>query len=159
MDQGMPGPTDEHRRLHAMVGAWVGEETLYPSPWDPAGGPATGRISARLGIDGFFVISDYVEERGGREVFRGHGVYGWDRRRRAFTMYWFDSGGDGPAGPARGRFEGDTLTFERAGDDGAVSRYVYQFEADGRYTFTIRSSADGGATWKTFMEARYLRQG
>ena len=66
----MPKPTEEHRRLHAFLGEWEGEEKLSPSPWGP-GGTARGRSTCRLDLDGFFVIQDYVEEKDGRVSYRG----------------------------------------------------------------------------------------
>jgi hypothetical protein len=53
----MPKPTEEHRRLHAFLGEWEGEEKLSPSPWGP-GATALGRSTCRLDLDGFFVIQD-----------------------------------------------------------------------------------------------------
>ncbi len=65
----MPKPTEAHRRLHAFLGEWEGEEKLSPSPWGP-GGTAHGRSICRLDLDGFFVIQDYVEEKDGRTSYR-----------------------------------------------------------------------------------------
>src|SRR5215831_3482400 len=97
----MPKPTDEHLRLQKLVGEWEGTETLSPSPWGP-GGKATGRSSIRSDLDGFFVIQDYVEEKDGRVVFRGHGVFGWDAGDKKYIWYWVDSMGSVPAAPSRG---------------------------------------------------------
>src|SRR5262245_18868371 len=108
----MPKPQDEHRRLKTLAGSWVGEETLYPSPWDPNGGPATSKFQAKTDMDGFFVVADYVEERGGQIAYRGHGVYGYDPQGTAFTMHWFDSMGSGTPAPARGQWDGNRLSFE-----------------------------------------------
>lgn len=52
----MPKPTTAHHQLAALVGTWVGEEKMYPSPWDPAGGTATGRFQNRLALDGLAVV-------------------------------------------------------------------------------------------------------
>src|SRR5262245_49839251 len=98
----MPKPTEEHRRLHVLVGQWEGEETLSPSPWGP-GGKAIGRSTMRTEMDGFFVIQDYVEEKDGKTVFRGHGIYGYDTQAKEYCWYWIDSMGFMPAAPSRGR--------------------------------------------------------
>ena len=92
----MPKPTGHHAKLQAMVGEWVGEETMHPSPWSPQAGNATSRTTARLEMDGFFVVSDYVQERDGQVTYRGHGVMGWDSNQKHYTMYWFDSIGCDP---------------------------------------------------------------
>lgn len=150
----MPKPTDQHRKLEAFVGQWRGDETLHPSPWMPEERKAIGRFSARMGVDGMFLVTDYEEERDGEVFFRGHGVYGWDAGEERYTMYWFDSMG---ASPRRtlGVWEGDTLTFENEGPDGRA-RYVYEFGGPDSYSFRILASKDG-AEWSTFMEGTYRR--
>lgn len=151
----MPEPTEQHAKLSTRVGTWIGEETMHPSPWDPQGGTATGRIVSRLDIDGMFLISDYTQERDGVINFRGHGVYGFDPLTDRYTMYWFDSIGNDPGGPASGRWDGDTLMFERSSDRGR-SRYVYEFEGPDAYRFRIEMSADG-ERWTTWMDSRWRR--
>jgi len=151
----MPGPTDDHRKLHRLAGSWVGEEALHPSPWGP-GGPAVGRSSSRVSLDGMFVLTDYQEEKDEKVVFRGHGVLGWDARARQVTWYWFDSMGESPAEPARGSWDGDRLVL-RSRHPRGESRYTYRFEGSDRYDFSIEGSSDGGKTWVKFMEGRYQR--
>jgi hypothetical protein len=152
----MPKPSDNHKKMQALAGTWRGEEQIHPSPWDPKGGSAVGKIVSRMDLDGFFLISDYLEERDGAVHYKGHGVYGWDPKESCFTMYWFDSmGGAAPAGPAKGTWEGNVLTFRMQNPMGH-SKYVYTFDGDGRYRFGIEQSQDG-KQWATFMEGRYTR--
>jgi hypothetical protein len=150
----MPKPDAHHEKLHALLGTWIGEEKLSPSPWGP-GGAATARVTARLDLEGFFVISDYVEEKEGRTVYRGHGVYGWNEREKEYVWYWFDSMGTPPPQPARGTFQGNTLLFEQHAG-GFHARYTYVFPEPGRYRFKIENSRDG-VSWQTFMEGDYRR--
>lgn len=152
----MPKPTDEHRRLHVLVGEWSGEETLSPSPWGP-GGSAIGRATFRLGLDGFFVIQDYEEEKDGRISFRGHGLFGYDAQANEFCWYWVDSMGFVPPGPSRGQWEGDTLTF-RVKSPAGEGRYVYRFENPRTYHFLIENSFDGGKTFTRLMSASYHKK-
>jgi Protein of unknown function (DUF1579) len=152
----MPKPTEQHRRLHALAGEWVGEETLSPSPWGP-GGSAVGRHSCRVAVDGFFVIDDYSEEKDGRVSFRGHGVFGYDAQAKEYCWYWVDSMGFVPAAPSRGQWEGDTLTFHSKSAHGQ-GRYVFRFENEQTYNFRIENSFDGGKTFNTMMEGTYHRQ-
>jgi len=151
----MRKPGEEHRKLHALAGSFQGEEKMYPSPWDPKGGSAMGKIESRVDFDGFFVVSDYIQERAGQVTYRGHGVYGYNESERGYLMHWFDSMGDAAVAPARGRWEGKTLTFEQTTPTGP-SRYVYTFVAEGRYRFTIEHSQDG-KQWTPFMEGSYAR--
>lgn len=152
----MPKATEQHRRLHALVGEWIGEETLSPSPWGP-GGPAVGKTTCRLDLDGFYVIQDYVEEKDGKVVFRGHGIFGYDAQSSEYCWYWIDSMGFVPAAPSRGRWDGDTLTFHSASPQGQ-GRYTYRFAADGSYHFKIENSFDGGKSFVQLMEGTYRKK-
>jgi hypothetical protein len=153
---GMPEPGEQHRKLQALAGTWVGEETLYPSPWDQTGGSATGRMEGRMGLDGFFLIGDYTQERGGQVTYRGHGVYGYDAGQGCWTLNWFDSMGGGAWEPSRGTWEGNVLTFSQQNPMGH-GRYIYTFESEGRYRFRIEQSQDG-KSWAPFMDSVYTRR-
>jgi len=54
-------------------------------------------------------------------------------------MHWFDSMGSGTPAPVPGTREGSRLTFEGSHPMGH-SRYIYVFEAENRYAFTIENS-------------------
>jgi hypothetical protein len=129
---------------------------IYPSPLD-RGGRATARVACRIDLDGFFVVSDYAEEREGAPLYRGHGVFGWDPAARIYTMHWFDSMGSIPATVARGIWRDDTdeLVFEQRTSQG-YARYGYRFTAPDVYVFRIESSRDG-RDWRPFMEGKYKR--
>jgi len=152
----IPKPGSQHERLRALVGSWKGDEKMYPSPWDSQGGTAKGFTEARLDLDGMFVIADYRQERDGKVTYRGHGVFGWDGKLSVYTMYWFDSLGMDPGGPARGTWEGNTLRFEMQTPMGR-SRYEYAFEGHGRYAFSISMSEDG-KSWKPWLESIWVRK-
>jgi hypothetical protein len=153
----MPGPPlEQHRKLEVFAGNWEGDETIYPSPWDPKGGPATGRMETRMGLDGFFLISDYTETRGGQVSYRGHGVYGWDPQDQCYTMHWFDGMGSIPKIWAKGKWEGNVLMFQHQHERGH-SRYTYTIAGNREFHFKIDSSQDGKA-WQTFMEGTYRKK-
>ena len=152
----MPKVLEEHKRLKALAGNWTGEEKLHPSPWDPKGGDATSRFQARFDLEDFFLIADYVEERGGQVAYRGHGVYGYDPQQKQYTLHWFDSMGSGTPQPARGKWEGNRLSFQNTNPMGH-SRYSYVFEGENRYRFSIENSQDGKA-WSTMMEGMFTRR-
>lgn len=153
----MPQPGPEHEKLHALVGKWEGEEKISPSPWGP-GGKAIGRYDMRVAVDGFFVVQDYEEEKDGRIVFRGHGIYGWDAKDKMYTWFWVDSMGQTPVGPSRGRWEGDALVFESTHSPEGRGRYSHRFEGANTYHFKLESSFDGGKTYLTQMEGTYHRK-
>lgn len=153
---GMPQPDENVKKLHRLAGRWHGPEQLQPSPWGP-GGPAYGHIEARVALDGMFVVSDYVEEKNGQVVFRGHGVFGWNAQLERFTWHWFDVMGMPPHAPALGTWTGDTLVFENEFPQGRA-RYTYVFDGDDRYRFKIENGPHGAAL-ATFVEATYSRSG
>jgi len=151
----MMKPTEQHRKLEKLAGTWIGDEKMYPGPWDPKGGKAKSRYTARVDLDGFFVITDYQQERDGKTSYRGHGVYGYDANRKQYAMFWFDSMGPVSAEPAWGKWEGDSLTFESKSPMGQ-GRYIYKFNSDGTYDFRIENSQDG-KTWMPLIDGKYRR--
>jgi hypothetical protein len=157
----MPQPGDEHRLLHRFAGRWEGPERLSPSPWGP-GGVATGRFESRVALGGFFVVQDYAEEKGGRLVFEGHGLLGYDAATGEVAWTWADSMGFVPDAPARGRWQqdggGDTLVLLKRTPRGS-GRYTFRFEGADTHHFRIENSFDGEKTWTLFMEGTYHRTG
>ncbi len=151
----MPEVTEHHRKLEAMVGEWIGAETIHPSPWDPNSGASEGRFTTRVGLDGFFVIADYEQRRDGKVSFEGHGVYGYDDKRQRYTMHWFDTMGADPGAPTLGTWTGDTLCFEHQHHMGH-SRYTYQFDGTDKFAFKLEMSQDG-EHWNLFLEGAYTR--
>jgi hypothetical protein len=137
-------------------GSWAGEEKIHPSPWDPQGGPARGPHG--LADRARRVLPDHGLRRGARRpgLYRGHGVYGWDPQDQCYTMHWFDGMGSIPKVWAKGRWEGDVLTFQHQHERGH-SRYVYELKGNAQYRFRIESSQDGKA-WATFMEGTYKKK-
>ena len=154
----MPKPTAGHEKLSALVGEWVGEEKMHPSPWDPKGGTAEGRMTTRVGLDGLHLISDYNQLRGGKVTFRGHGVYGHDVRSNEPWFYWFDSMGFDPGSAARGEWTGNQLRFLHRNRAGGVSRYTYEFDGPDAFTFSIEMSRDG-ESFSPWLESRWTRAG
>ncbi len=149
----MPTAGPEITKLaELMVGTWRGEEKLYPSEWDPVGGPAFATWTVRSDLDGFAVIVDYVEERDGKVVYRGHGIHAWDGGGSTFVNYWFDNVGIAQQKPTRGILEGNRYSY--VSDEGTRMTYAW---ANDSMSFTIEKSADNGVTWKPMHEGRYTR--
>lgn len=152
MDMPKPGPGQA--RLQKLAGNWEGEETMYPSQWDPKGGTATGRNRSRLALNGFVLITDYEQERGGIITFTGHGVMSYDSKSDLVTLHWFDSMGSPPE-VFTGRFDGDRLTVAHGGP-GMHTRLTYDVSEPRQMQSKMETSQDG-VTWKTFFDARYKR--
>jgi len=150
----MPTPTEAHKRLERLAGRWSGEERMSPTPFDPKGGVATGRADNRVALDGFAVVQDYEQDRGGTVTYRGHGIFRWDVEKDEYVLDWYDSMG-GPPTEFRGPFEGDTLTLTGRTVYG-FNRTVFDLSETDRYSFHADVSPDG-EKWETFMEGSYTR--
>ena len=151
----MHKPTDVHRKLEKLIGAWIGEEHIHPSPSDAKGGIAIGRVHNRLALDGFVVIQDYERERNGSVNLWGHGIFSWDPTLHSYALHWFDSMGMTPS-VFHGDFQDSVLTLISKEKHG-LSRALFTFLDDGSYTFRMDVSKEG-SHWYTFTEGRYLRQ-
>src|SRR5438128_10105462 len=108
-----PKPMEEHRRLAAFAGEWAGEETVFASRW-AEGGQALSRVSARMDLDGFYLIQDTRQTRDGKESFATHGVFTFDREDRLYKLFWHDSLGYYAQSPASGGWKDKTLTLIRS---------------------------------------------
>ncbi len=150
----MPKPAPGHLRLEKLAGSWVGEETMYPSQWDPKGGTATGRNDHKLILGGFCLQVDYEQERDGAITFRGHGIYTYDPKEDLYTLHWFDGIGSPPE-LFTGTFEGDVLTLGHGGP-GMHACMTYDFSTPDTMKGKMEMSPDGN-DWKLLFEALYER--
>jgi hypothetical protein len=151
----MPKPSPEQKKLERLAGRWEGEEKVHPSPWDPAGGTATGRVENRIAVDGFALVQDYEQDRGGPGLFRGHAVLHHDAAANDYVLQWIDNSGMG-ASTYRGTFDGDVLTMTTRNLMGSA-RATWTLDGGDSYRYLMEVSPDG-ATWHPFLEATYRRR-
>ena len=154
----MPQPSEAHRRLARLAGEWVGEETMFPSEWDPQGGVAKGRSTSKVSLGEFAVIGDYEQERNGQVTFSGHAVWTVDPNDadNECVLYWFDSIGMGMEA-FRGGWDADVLTVESRNAMGHA-RLTYDLSEDGVLRSRMETSSDG-EQWTAMFEGEYRRQG
>lgn len=152
----MPKPTAAHRQLERLVGTWRGEERIHPTPFDTKGGTAIGHVRNVRALDGFAVVQDYEQERGGKVNFSGHGILRFEPAKGKVEMHWFDSIGQ-PPGVFEGGWDGDVLTLVQKGAQGQV-RATWDLAQPGRYTYAMEVSGDG-RQWMRFMDGTYTREG
>jgi Protein of unknown function (DUF1579) len=150
----MPNPTNEHRKLARIAGRWEGEEKMYPSPWDPNGGIAIGRLNSRVALNGFALINDYEQERDGKITFTGHGVFTYNPEEKVYTLTWFDCMG-APPEVFKGQFDNDILRLAHGGP-GMHVRLTYDLSEPG-YLSTGMEMAGDGKDWNRFFDARLKR--
>ena len=149
-------PTAEHGRLHALAGAWIGDERLAETPWMP-GGRARSFVQAQVALGGFFLEQDYHQERDGQATLAAKGLFTFDLDRGGYSLFWFDSLGFPPAEPAGGTWDGDTLTVLRKSPR-AMARHTFAIRHAQEYEHAIENSWDGGANWTPVMTGLYRRR-
>lgn len=155
---GGPQVSEPMRRLASLfVGSWRGKETLFPTPWDPIGGQATGAWEVRAALDGFCVQVDYEEHRQGSPDFCGHGVHGWDAQTEGFLVYWFDNMGAVPAAGSPATLQDNTYRYVTVSPR-RQSRFTYIFAPD-QLDFTLEVRADGADSggWLRMHHGTYTR--
>jgi hypothetical protein len=152
----MPTPGAGHKKLEGIAGNWEGEEKMYPSPWDPSGGTALGRIKARIALNGFALISDYEQERDGEITFTGHGVFTYDAKQDTYVLVWVDCMG-APPEIFKGKFENGVLELAHGGP-GMHVRLTYDVSDPNCLRRSLEVSPDG-KEWKRFLDAQAKRLG
>ena len=145
-----PKPTAEHKRLEKLSGKWVGEEKIQGSPHTTETN-AKGTFDFRTDLGGLFVLVDYVESSGGKTLMAGHGVIGWDAKKKSYTLHWFDTFGSPPGAPGTGQWENDTLKFHQEGSGNTIFQLT-----DGGLVFKIEMDVDGKG-FKPIIEGKYRR--
>jgi hypothetical protein len=138
-----------------LAGEWIGEDVIHPTPFDPKGGTAKSRFTARMALGGFHLLMDLQQERDGKLAFEGHGVLGWDARGKCYTLHWFDCLGVEHGAPFFGTWDGDTLALVHETNHMGWSRQRYRSTPAG-LELTLEISRDG-SQWITFMESSYRR--
>lgn len=151
----MPKPTPGHARLERLAGQWEGEETMHPSQWDPQGGTAVGRTNGRVALNGFALISDYEQLRGGVVKFSGHSVMTFDPASGSYQLHWFDCMGS-PAEVFTGTFTGEVLTLAHGGP-GMHARLTYDLSVPAEMRTRMEMSQDG-VRWNALFDGRYRRR-
>lgn len=150
----MPRPSAGHLKFEKLAGQWEGEEKMYPSPWDPQGGIAIGRINSRVALNGFALINDYEQVRHGAITFTGHGVFTYDPTQDVYSLIWFDCMGVPPE-LFKGTFDGTVLCLSHGGP-GMHVRLTYDLGEPGYLCTSMEMSPDGTA-WNRFFDGRLKR--
>ena len=88
-----PKPGPEHEKLKIMEGEWVSAIKMI----DPESGKThetTGSMSAKVDLDGFFLISKFKGSIG-ELPYEGRSITGYDPHKKKYIGVWVDSMGPG----------------------------------------------------------------
>ncbi len=149
----MPKPSPEMTKLiKTLAGTWNTSEKMEPSEFAPQGGTSKGRAVLRPGPGGLSLVEDYQSE-GSTGKFRGHGVFWWDDKAKAYTGIWCDNmtpKGCDNAGTSK--WEGEQLVGHMEGEmmgKKTTMKGVYSNITPTSFTFTMDSSMDGSPMKRT----------
>ena len=137
-----------------FAGEWTGEEMVYPSRWT-AGGPATSHVTARIDLNGFYLIQDTRQTRDGKETFAAHGVFTYDRDGSALQTVLAQFARLLPAVAGLRRLERQELILVRGSLRGNA-RHVYEIIDDNSYSMKIQFSPDAEG-WADVLTGVYRR--
>lgn len=153
----MPDTSGNLVRLHAFLGEWVGDEVLHPSPWNATRAQASARVTGALAVDGRVVVRDEARTSTARSE-RVHAVLGYDPHVGRYVLDRFADvdATSTAAEPARGGWDGETLTFVYDTSVGPL-RLQYTVVSPDHHTGTL-SYWETERGWQTALAGDYHRQ-
>lgn len=130
---------------------WLGDWDVFTPDGKQAG---TNKITAVYGC----VLHESWKGRGGYE---GQSFNRWDAARGVWHQTWVDSSGGIIV--IEGGFKDGVMTLSDAGQPGKkdakqVNEIAWSRNADGSVRQHWRTSADGGSTWKTAFDGKYVKK-
>ena len=130
---------------------WIGDWEVFQPDGKPAG---TNRIAAVYGC----VLHESWKGRGG---FEGQSFNRYDTARGVWHQTWVDS--TGGILMIEGSFRDGVMTLSDATlpgkkDPKRVNEIAWSRNADGTVRQHWRVSADGGATWTTAFDGKYVKK-
>jgi hypothetical protein len=105
--QEFPQPGPEHKYLAEMEGTWDAQV-------DMGGQKSKGVSTYKMICGGMWIASDFQGDIGGAK-FQGHGVDGYDQRKKKYVAVWVDSMESAPM-HLSGDFDAKTKTMTMKGE-------------------------------------------
>jgi hypothetical protein len=150
-----PQPTDVHKELaKANEGVWDATLRFYAAGPDKPPQEFKGTETVRAAADGLFLITEFEADFVGGKKFRGHGITGYDPRKRKIVGTWADNMNTS-IGTLTGDYDPKTKTatysFEIA-DPGTgqmrKDKHVDEHKAEGHKLYTIYGVTAAGGQGK-----------
>jgi Protein of unknown function (DUF1579) len=159
-----PPPTDIHKELvKANEGVWDATMRFYAKGPDQPPQEFKGTETIRAAADGLFLITEFEADFVGGKKFRGHGITGYDTRKRKIVGTWADN-----MNTSIGTLTGDydpktkTVTYQFEITDPATGqmrkdKQVDEQKGEGHKLYTIYGSGPAGSQVK-LMEIETVRR-
>ncbi len=96
-------------KLQFLVGSFVTETTMPPTPSAPGGATGKGTSTIRWTLDSMFLSIDEQSTNTLFGRYQGRGMLGFDAPTHQYVLSMFNNFGDHPS--YRGSFNGDTLVL------------------------------------------------
>jgi hypothetical protein len=150
-----PQPTDVHKELSkANEGVWDATMRFYAAGPDKPPQEFKGTETVRAAADGLFLITEFEADFVGGKKFRGHGITGYDPRKKKIVGTWADNMNN-TIGALTGDYDPKTKTvtylFEIA-DPGTgqirKDKHIDEHKAEGHKLYTIYGTTAAGGQGK-----------
>lgn len=150
-----PQPTEAHKEMiKADEGVWDATMRAYFAGPDQPPQEFKGTEKVRSVANGLWLVSEFESDFIGGKKFRGHGITGYDTRKKKIVGAWADN-----MSTSLGTMEGDydpksnkvTLWFQIPDPMTGQMRkdkHVAEYKGEGHKLYTIYMTAPGGAEVK-----------
>lgn len=154
----MPKPGPEHEAMGVFAGTWSFTGEAKEGPMGPAG-PIAFTESCDW-FEGRFALVCRTEGTGPMGSTKSLSIMSYDVEKKAYTYYAVETGM--PPFMAMGQREGKAWNWKTASTMGGQTmetRVTVTETSATSYTFEMKASMDGGATWTPIMEGKSTKTG
>jgi hypothetical protein len=160
-----PQPTEVHKEMaKADQGVWDTTMKAYFSGPDQPPQEFKGIETVRAIADGLWVVSDFESDFIGGKKYKGHGMTGYDTRKKKIVGAWVDNMNT-TIGTLEGSFDmatnSVTMTMEMFDPMSGQTRkdkHVTEYKGDGHKLFTIYMTAPGSNQQRKLIEIESKRR-
>lgn len=146
------GLFEEMQKLERFIGEWNGDDDISRSLWTKSN-RASVKLTNHPGLNGKFIIQDYIQECEGSLRYQWRAVIGWNAEAASYMMHLFDSAGAFSEIPFRGRIDGDALMFDHQGPVG-YTHITQKISENRSYNLLVEVSPDN-EIWYTSINGTY----
>jgi len=145
----------KHRPEYRQLDFWIGEWDFFGTAGQPAGG---SKID--LTLNDCVILEDYSGQAGyeGKALYEGKAFHFYDAANKRWELHYIDT--LGLPWNWIGEFKEGVLTYTRESDNPDGSKTFHRMSisrlANGNVRQFYETSTDGGKTWTTGLDGRYV---